>query len=242
MKKFVCLFLAFTTIVIALAQKNKPASTSKITRQENIVYGMVSGTALLMDIYQPANSNNTGIIVIPGSAYGYPYPQSYDQEPLKNDYFLDSGYLGKWAQILVQKGYTIFVINHRFAPRFKYDEIFADCQRAVRFIRSNGTQFGIRPDHIGAFGHSSGASLAAMLGVTDTIIANAGSRVDSVSSKVQAVVTLAAPFNLADFNRKEDTASQNAVMLRIMLSYMEIETLKTIKLWWVDLQIWTAKL
>ncbi len=192
----------------------------KMIKHENVVYGMVAGAALLMDIYQPENSNHKGIIVIPGSAYGFVYDDVYDQEQLKNDYFLDTAYFGKWAQILSNKGYTIFVINHRFAPAFKYTDIISDCRRAVRFVRFNAEKYSINPLKLGAFGHSSGASLASLLGVSDTTIKNPVSDIDVLSSKVQAVVTLAAPFDLSDFNKREDTSMENSLDLKMVLSFM----------------------
>lgn len=192
----------------------------KIVTHENVIYGMVDGAALLMDIYQPQNSNHIGIIIIPGSAYGMVYDDNYDQEQLKNDYFLDTAYMGKWAQKLVQKGYTVFVINHRFSPAFKYTDIIADCRRAVRFVRYNAEKYDINPGKIGAFGHSSGASLSALLGVSDTTINNPESEMDQLSSKVQAVVALAAPFDLSDFNKKEDTAIRNSFDVKMISGLM----------------------
>ena len=82
-----------------------------------------------MDIYQPEKSNHVGIIFINGSGFGYlnGYQKVYNQVPLKEDYYLDSTYGGKWAQMLVAKGYTIFFINHRFALGFHFPDIFYDC-------------------------------------------------------------------------------------------------------------------
>ena len=85
-------------------------------KDENVVYGMVSGTALLMDVYKPAKPNHRAIIYIVGSAWGYGYAKNYDQVPLKDDIFLDSSYIGRWKNALVQNGYTVFVINHRLPP------------------------------------------------------------------------------------------------------------------------------
>lgn len=212
---------AFTFILLFLFFRHDSFSQQqKIIVHQNVIYGMVEGAALLMDIYQPQNSNHIGIIVIPGSAYGNSYYDYYDQEQLKNDYFLDTGYLGKWAQELVQKNYTVFVINHRFSPSFKYADIIADCRRAVRFVRFNAEKYSINPNKIGAFGHSSGASLSAILGVSDTLINNPASDIDRVSSKVQAVVSLAAPFDLSDFNKKEDTAILNSFDMKMVIGFM----------------------
>ena len=197
------------------------AQTPKITKYENVVYGMASGAAMLMDVYQPSNSNHIGIVVIQGSGFGTFASASYNEDGLKDSY-ADDDYLSKSAKDLVNKGYTIFMINHRFAPIFHYPEILFDCQRAVRFIRFNASRFGINPLRIAAFGHSSGAILAATLGVKDTIIANAANGVDSVSSKVQAVVTLAAHFNLVDIYRKDasDSVVKSDLVFSILNKFM----------------------
>ena len=98
-------------------------------------------------------------------------------------------------QGLLGAGFTVFSINHRFAPESRFPGPFYDAQRAVSFIRAHAASYGIRPEKLGAMGHSSGAQLAALLGVTDTTIANPDRLPSqSGSSHVRAVVTLAAPF------------------------------------------------
>ena len=213
--KVLMLLLVFITIGFKSFSQN--INSKKI---ENVVYGMVSGTALLMDVYIPLKPNRKAIIFIPGSAWGFVYPVNYNQIPLKDDITLDSNYLGKWEKSLVQNGYTVFVINHRFSPKYQFQDIIEDCRRAVRFVRHHADEFKIDPVHIGAMGLSSGANLASMLGVTDSNNFMGRSPVDSVSSKVQAVVTLAAPFNLADINRFEDTTIANNFVLSAIAAYV----------------------
>ncbi|MBS1918733.1 MAG: alpha/beta hydrolase [Bacteroidetes bacterium] len=198
------------------------SQNQKVTKHENVIYGMISGMALLMDVYQPEKSNHLGIVYIIGSGFGASdyYKKIYNQVPLKDDYYLDTAYSGKWIRILNDKGYTVFVINHRFAPRFHYPDIFYDCQRAVRFIRYNANQYQIDARHIGAMGHSSGAYLSAMLGVTDTLITHPENPMDSMSSKVQAVVTLAAPFVLSEIGKNFDTLPASKYYLQIALDYI----------------------
>ena len=219
------------TVLIALVTTiNINAQQTKVEKQENVVYGMISGMALLMDIYEPENGNNLGIIFINGSAYGYwnAYQKVYNQVPLKDDYFKDPNYGGKWAQDLVLRGYTVFVINHRFAPRFRHSEIFEDCRRAVRFVRYNAKKYKIDPDNIGAMGHSSGGSLSCLLGVYDLPFVNVDKNpIDSVSSRVQAVVALAAPQILSDFNSKGDSLSDWNLNTKILLNlFGELPTVK----------------
>jgi L-ascorbate metabolism protein UlaG (beta-lactamase superfamily)/predicted esterase len=200
--------------------KVSQTKTTKVTKTENVVYGMVSGASLTMDIYKPENSNKIGVIVIPGSAFGYAYSSNYSQPSMTANFVSDSTYFGKYARILVDKGYTIFVINHRLAPQFRYNDILGDCQRAVRFIRYNAPKYDIDPNNIGAFGYSSGATLCSMLGVTDWENNKNQTSIDKVSSKVQSVVTLAARFDLSDFNKKEDTIIQNPIISRVLFNYI----------------------
>ncbi len=151
MKKFQLLFLI---IVLNIFAKQVFCQNPKVIKHENVVYGMIAGMALLMDVYQPEKNNHLGIVYIVGSGFGAPalYQKIYNQVPLKDDYFLDSAYSGKWIKILNNEGYTVFVINHRFAPPFHFPEIFYDCQRAVRFIRYGAKTYSIDANHIGAMG------------------------------------------------------------------------------------------
>lgn len=214
MKAIVYVIICFIFPLASISQ------VSQFKKVENIQYGMVSGTALLMDAYVPERSNHKAILFIPGSAFGYVYEDVYDQVQLKDDMVLDSVYMGRWGISLVESGYTVFVINHRFAPRYQYQDIIRDCQRAVRYIRYHANVYQIDPFYIGAMGHSSGGYLAALLGVSDVMPSAKVSSIDSVSSKVQAVVTLAAMFDLSDFNKAEDVHISNEYILSALEAYM----------------------
>jgi acetyl esterase/lipase len=155
--------------------------------ERNVVFGMYSGLALLMDIYYPAKPNGYGVIFIHGS--GWSADEVYDAKPLK-----DGDQTKIYGEPLLQAGYTVFAINHRAAPRFRYPAQVEDAQRAVRFVRFNAQRFGVNPERIGAVGGSSGGHLVSILGTLD----GKGdpldkSEVNRVSAKVQCVVARAAP-------------------------------------------------
>ena len=153
----------------------------------NVVYGMYSGLALLMDIHYPAQPNGVGLIHVSGS--GWSAPLSLDARPLK-----EAGHVRIEALPLVQRGYTVFTVNHRATPRFQYPAAVEDVQRAARFVRFNAARFGIDPERIGAIGGSSGGHLVSMLGVLPGEgDAQAESEIDRVSAKVQCVVARATP-------------------------------------------------
>jgi acetyl esterase/lipase len=75
-----------------------------------------------------------------------------------------------------------------------------DVQRAVRWLRANAAGYNVRPERIGAFGHSAGAQLAALLGMEETRD-NSDRALARYSSKVQAVVDVSGP---TDFTAEQD--------------------------------------
>lgn len=157
------------------------------TVESNVVYGMYSGAALLMDVHKPANPNGYGVVFISGS--GWTAPMAYSSWQLKSN-----AQSMMYAKPLVAAGYTVFTLNHRALPRYRYPAAVDDVQRAVRFIRHNAAKYGIRADRIGASGGSSGGHLVSMLGTLDGK-GKPGDPdpVERESAKVQCVVARAAP-------------------------------------------------
>ena len=207
MKKIQLLIIAYVLIIIANAEANASSKPSNAAKQDrHVVYGNYSGLALLMDVYYPKKPNGYGIVQISGS--GFTRPLS-----------LDADLLSEWRHVkfhsepLLDAGYTIFALNHRMTPRFKYPAQIADVQRAVRFIRHNAKKYNINPDKIGAIGESSGGYLASMLGLLNGYEnKHDDNPINNLSAKVQCVVALCSPMNLLgeidvsfylDFRKKE---------------------------------------
>lgn len=159
--------------------------------ERNVVYGMYSGLALLMDVHHPAEPNGVGLVWIWGS--GFHEPLRYGARPLK---------ARGVPRIYLDAGYTVFVINHRAAPRFRYPAAVEDVQRAARFIRHHAREYGVDPDRLGGWGGSSGGYLIAMLGSMDGDgDPNDPDSVNRESARLQAVVARAAP---TDFLHLDD--------------------------------------
>jgi acetyl esterase/lipase len=151
---------------------------------------MYSGLALLMDVHYPAEPNGYGLIRISGSAWSA--PTTYDARQLKGDGV---------PQIFLDAGYTVFTINHRAAPRFRYPAAVEDAQRAVRFVRHHAERYSIDPTRLGGIGGSSGGHLVSMLGTMDGDgDPDDPDPVNRVSAKLQAVVAQAAPTQFASFD------------------------------------------
>jgi len=176
-----------------------PAATRTLER--NVVYGMVSGAALLLDVHHPApaTSRRTAIVFVPGS--GWYADGHYDAPPLKD---MASGWgpgdtlARTMVGRLVDDGFTVFVANHRAAPRFRYPAAIDDIARAVAFVRANATRFDVRADAVGGAGTSSGGSLVSVLGVDDARPA---------TSRLDAVVTLGSPMDLVAMFETPDRSS-----------------------------------
>ena len=165
---------------------------AQVRIEKNVVYGMYSGLALLMDVFHPGEPNGYGVIFISGS--GWTRELSLDATPLT-----ETGQEEIYALPLAEAGYTVFNINHRAAPRFRHPAPLEDVQRAARYVRHHADDYGIEANRIGAMGGSSGAHLVAMLGVMDGDgDPDDPSPVNRESAKVQTIVTRAAPLDLRD--------------------------------------------
>jgi acetyl esterase/lipase len=158
----------------------------------NVVYGMYSGLALLMDVHRPEKPNGYGVIFVSGSAWQA--PMTYGATGLKHEQ------IEIWGPPLLGAGYTVFAINHRAAPRFHYPAPVEDVQRAVRFVRHHAARFGIDSSRLGGVAGSSGAHLVSLV----ALLAAPGNPddpdpVQREPATLQAVVARAAPTDLRVF-------------------------------------------
>jgi acetyl esterase/lipase len=199
MKLSCIVFCAVVSILLSLAPR---LSAAQARVDDNVVFGMYSGLALLMDVHYPEESNGHGIVFIYGS--GFHTSTKWDATPLK-----DSGYKHNPLRALVDGGYTVFVINHRAAPTFRYPANIEDAQRAVRFVREHADDFGIDPNRIGAFGASSGGYLSNMLALMDGDGDYRDAGANETSAKVQAVVSL---YSVTDFRSDWGGATQGSYL------------------------------
>lgn len=156
---------------------------------KNVVYGMYSGLALLMDVHVPATPNGAGVVFVPGSAWTASL--AYDAVGLKETQVRD------WAPALLAAGYTVFAVNHRATPRFAYPAPVEDVQRAVRFVRHHAERFGVRPDRLAGIGGSSGGHLMGMVSMLGAPgMADDPDAVNRQPATIQCVVLRAAPTDL----------------------------------------------
>ena len=190
---------AFTVALLAqepetVNRQSAPANSSSGTDpsiEENVAYGQVNGSELRLDIYEPGGSGtqiNPAVILIHGGGW-----ISFDKSTMR-----------RMGQYLSRSGFACFSVDYRLftGKANRWPAQLDDVQRAVRWVRANATRYRVNPERIGAFGHSAGAQLAALLGMVDTRD-NSDPALARFSSRVQAVVDVSGPIDFT-VNRDPD--------------------------------------
>ena len=121
--------------------------------RKEVIYGRTYGLALTMDVFTPRqNANGAGVIVCVSEGW---YSDPANIEPN----------IPRYVAPLIAKGYTVFAVCHGSNPKFALPEIIEQTHRAVRFIRSKASDFGVDPGRIGITGDSAGGHLSLMMGL-----------------------------------------------------------------------------
>ena len=163
-----------------------PASV-KVVR--DIVYATYGERKVMLDLYLPKYKKAPAgkipcIMTIHGGGYRLG----------------DKSRFAPFASKFAENGFISACIGYRLRPEVKIRQCIQDTKASVRWVRANAAKYNIDPDRIGAFGGSAGAHLASMLGASfkaKTLEGDGGNK--GVSSRVQAVVALAAPSDMSAF-------------------------------------------
>ena len=113
---------------------------------------------------------------------------------------LDGRYFSGLREKMLVEGFAVGSIDYVLAPVYPRSDEVKDAKCAVRFLRAHAKALNIDPARIGVFGPSQGGYISAMLG---TVPRNAGFDVGDhpeQSSRVEAVVDMWGPMDLANFS------------------------------------------
>jgi len=181
------------------AQAFKLPETVRV--ETNIVYAKYGTRELMLDMYLPKVKSALPvpcIIVIHGGGW-----RSGDKQRF-----------ARHAAYLADKGFAAACIGYRLLPEVKIPDCVQDCKAAVRWVRANATRYHINPDRLGTIGGSAGGHLVAMLGASykaGKLEGNGGNT--GVSSRVQAVVAMAAVTDFAAFGSKLEMDKDTAALV-----------------------------
>ena len=176
-----------------MAAKLNPPLPKDVTLTKDVLYRVVGGEKLLMDIYRP---NSVGDGVAPAVVFvhggGWQGGDRTNGFGFKRDTYP-----------LLAAGFIVVSIDYRLAPKHLFPAQIEDSKAAVRFVRANAKRFHIDADHIGAMGESAGGHLVALLGLVPKSAGfDVGENLDQ-SSAVEAVVDLYGVHDVGRFNHQK---------------------------------------
>ena len=182
------LFLACLVTVLSLL--TPPVLGLEDVRRSEVIYGRKFGTALTLDVLQPAKTNGYGVVwIVSGGFYS-------DHASINPSYCAE----------LLERGYTIFAVVHGSQPRFSILEIAEDIHRSIRWIRHHAADYGLRADRLGVTGASAGGHLSLTLGTQGGEGDPAAKDpVNRESSRVQSVACFFPPTDFENWSRQGDT-------------------------------------
>lgn len=176
-------FLALAAIATALPA---PAQTPTYNDVPWATVDTFSGPATLrMDLYKPTTSSFATPVVLFVRGGGWANG-SHDN------------WLG-FFQGLLDQGVAVASMGYRSTSQAVFPAQIHDVKGAVRWLRANGSTYGLATCRIGVWGTSAGGHLASLLGTTIGNVAlegTTGGAPSGISSSVDAVVSYYAPSDL----------------------------------------------
>ena len=146
----------------------------------DVVYATVDGKELALDIYMPAGIQSPPLLVwVHGGAWR-------------------SGTKERVPLVFVENGIATASLDFRQSTEAQFPAAVHDIKAAIRFLRADAKAYGYRTDRIAIAGSSSGAHLAALVGVSNGHRSLEGAVGDhpGQSSAVQAIVSYFGASNL----------------------------------------------
>lgn len=146
-------------------------SQGKTRHIEGISFNTPAGIELGMEIYHPAEKGiYPALVVIYGGAWRNGSFKSYPE----------------FNRYMAARGYTVFAIDYRHAPRYRYPAQLEDVLASLNFIRENATKYEADAERVVLLGRSSGAHLAMLAAYNSNVL------------PVRGVINYYGPVNLTE--------------------------------------------
>ena len=152
-----------------LADVFRGIPTHPVRYTSGIPFAAPDGVSLTLDIYQPPQAGTyPAIVVIYGGAWQRGSPSDN----------------AEFNRYMAARGYVVWAIAYRHAPRYRFPAQIEDVQAALAFIGQHATEYETDLERIALLGRSAGAHLAML----------AAYRPDA--PRIRAVVNYYGPVNL----------------------------------------------
>ncbi len=163
--------------------------------QRDVDYRKIDGRTLRLDIYSPKSISHPLPAVLWIHGGGWARGRKEQRPPVN----------------LMSHGYVVVSVEYRLSGEAPFPAQIEDCKAAIRWMRANAVTYHIDPDHIGAWGHSAGGHLAALLGTSGGVAELEGKGDNATfSSRVQAVCDLSGPADILRFAQDVSSASRGS--------------------------------
>jgi acetyl esterase/lipase len=146
-------------------------ATGSVGVTRGIVFAQPDGQPLSLDVYRPIDSATHPVVV---QLYGGAWQRG---APADNE---------KFARWLTSRGYTVFAIDYRHAPRWQWPAQRDDVSTALAWIASHAGEYGGDASRLALVGRSAGAQLALVAAYA------------SDTPKISAVVSFYGPTDLVE--------------------------------------------
>lgn len=181
------LALAFCPLTL-LAAEGLP-----YVQKQDVVYGEVHGTGLLMDIFTPTGpANGLAIVDVVSGAW-------YSDRGKIRDHSLAQFY-----QVFCSRGYVVFAARPGSKTRYTASEMDEHVKQAIRYAKQHAAEYGVDPQRLGLTGASAGGHLATLAALTPKPAQpDAKLMVDRHSTSVAAVAVFFPPTDFLEWQEGE---------------------------------------
>jgi len=163
--------------------RRRRADFRDVSILRDLTYKRIDGHNLQLDLYSPKSISHPLPVVLWIHGHRWSYGSKEQHPPIN----------------LTAHGYIVVSLDYRLSGEAPFPAAIEDCKAAVRWLRANANTYYIDPDHIGAWGHSAGGHLAALLGTSGGVaeLEGAGDNL-TFSSRVQAVCDMSGPSDIVE--------------------------------------------
>ena len=205
--KYGVIFFTWLLFIFSCAngqESSKPADNQKIQINsfsksvkvtDDIIYRSGDSKSWRLDLAMPENFGNKpfpAIVIIHGGGWNAGSKQDWVYRTMLLDYAF--------------KGYVTLSVEYRLTTEAPFPACIEDVKCAVRWLKAHAKEYNVDPDRIGVFGHSAGAHLAAMIGMSSGNKALEGDGGwNNYSSSVTSVIAASTPTQTrrSNMNNKE---------------------------------------
>ena len=147
--------IGFATLILAALSFGAGAADLPYEQHQDLVYGEAHGAGLLMDVFIPTGDKN-GVAIVDVASGGW----NSDRGKIRDHK------MARMYDIFCKKGYTVFAIRPGSVSRYTGQDMLANVNTGIRYVKAHAEEYGIDPERLGITGASAGGHLASLAVVT----------------------------------------------------------------------------